>query len=472
MAKKGGLDLLEHLGNQQGLNGLDGLLGVDGNEGYPGTIGLRGAPGAPGSLGETGKSGPLGIRGHPGAIGVKGKTGPKGANGPLGPVGPNGIPGLRGEKGETGSVGTEGFLGEIGIPGPVGPLGPKGNPGLQGLKGQTGQKGNRGHLGAYGPSGQIGSPGLTGHLGKKGVKGVQGKRGPKGAEGKPGPPGQPGLPGRLRHKQIQSESGPNLPTEQRQKSRPGSRHRLKNSPDSPNLLKADEQKQSRLMSRRRSEDEQAEESSSLPLGTKDDPGTTCHELKLIHPHLEDERPGYFYMDPNQGCACDAVRVFCNFTAGGATCIDPQHSQIKMNLKPDMKSGMPVQWFTLQYNKHEFEYTTVDIVQLRFLRFHSHTSFQHITLRCAGNQSSPTSTAGLAKWIVKLQGDSGKIIDTRFIAASRKTCEVQMVVKVRGSTELHRGDMELLPLRDLGIELSRTPSSISEISVVLGPLCFL
>lgn len=135
--------------------------------------------------------------------------------------------------------------------------------------------------------------------------------------------GQPGLPGRLRHKQIQSESGPDLPTEQRHKSRTSSRHRLKNSQDSPNLLKTDGQKvaqallsyrccvewsfclsvslsvtvvsfvrrlltplqQSRLMSR--SADEQAEESSSFPLGTKDDPGTTCYELKLIHPHLED-----------------------------------------------------------------------------------------------------------------------------------------------------------------------------------------
>lgn len=42
----------------------------------------------------------------------------------------------------------------------------------------------------------------------------------------------------------------------------------------------------------------------------------------------------------------------------------------------------------------------------------------------------------------------------------------------GNTELHRGDMQLLPVRDLGIKMSATSLSVKGFTVVLGPLCFL
>ncbi|KAJ4942750.1 hypothetical protein JOQ06_005264 [Pogonophryne albipinna] len=152
------------------------------------------------------------------------------------------------------------------------------------------------------------------------MKGVEGGRGPKGVRGKPGPPG------------------------------------------------------SRLLSRRWSEEEEEEEdeedSFSWPQGTKEDPATSCYELGLIHPHLSD---GFFYMDPNQGCPHDSVRVFCNFTAGGATCIEPLPSQ--------------------------FEYSGLDVVQLRFLRLHSFSSSQLLTLRCSENSSSSAGDTSSADHLV-------------------------------------------------------------------------
>lgn len=33
-------------------------------------------------------------------------------------------------------------------------------------------------------------------------------------------------------------------------------------------------------------------------------------------------PGEYWVDPNQGCSRDSFKVYCNFTAGGETCIFP------------------------------------------------------------------------------------------------------------------------------------------------------
>lgn len=91
-----------------------------------------------------------------------------------------------------------------------------------------------------------------------------------------------------------------------------------------------------------------------PLGTPESPARVCSELRLCHPHLQDGElgdhppaqlwgqrsrpprlsetlclsvcpscPGEYWIDPNQGCSRDAFRVFCNFTAGGETCLFPE-----------------------------------------------------------------------------------------------------------------------------------------------------
>ncbi|KAG7230770.1 hypothetical protein INR49_019584, partial [Caranx melampygus] len=299
---------------------------------------------------------------------------------------------LQGLSGLDGLLGVEGNEGDPGKPGTPGI---SGNIGAAGFKGKTGPKGTRGPPGPIGPKG---IPGLRGEKGETGSLGTKGNPGLQGLKGRKGRKGQQGKHGQMR---------------------------------------------SRLVKRILSEGQDSEESFSWPLGTKDDPATTCHELGLMHPHLNN---GYFYMDPNQGCPCDAVKVFCNFTAGGTTCIDPLKSQ--------------------------FEYPGLDVVQLRFLRFQSHTSFQHLTVSCTGNHSSAAATTDSTNRSIRLLGDSGTEIGSHLMTVSQKGCEGELVVRVRGSTEQHRGDMELLPIRDLGVEVRELSSLSPETAVVLGPLCFL
>ncbi|XP_056306054.1 collagen alpha-1(XXIV) chain [Danio aesculapii] len=228
-------------------------------------------------------------------MGLPGDRGPAGVKGMEGATGDQGLKGEKGAKGEPGEVGDAGMLGLIGFPGPKGPDGDLGYTGVPGLKGPAGVLGFSGPVGPVGMIGPIGKPGV------RGPKGGRGEMGPQGPQGSPGPQGPPGSPGpsRLLRPAVEPllEPDADLQLEGFQNTEQQSAEILRTIQYLSGVIY----------------------SMKTPLGTRENPARFCRDLRDCK---HTSRDGLFWVDPNLGCTSDAIQVFCNFTAGGQTCIKP------------------------------------------------------------------------------------------------------------------------------------------------------
>ncbi|KAA0717047.1 Collagen alpha-1(XI) chain [Triplophysa tibetana] len=422
----------------QGPNGRPGPRGRDGQKAQKGEDGREGPPGKTGHAGKKGKKGKAGQRGHRGSRGEKGQQGEVGMIGPPGTSGSYGLPGIHGEKGEMGKKGFEGEKGEIGLHGPLGGDGLKG---FQGLNGEQGRQGAKGEQGDIGPKGHRGSPGLPG---MPGLNGFPGLPGPKGQRGLPGPAGPPGPPGSLSLTLTQLKD-------------------LAYQSDKPNyplirtLLESLQQDLRFFI--------------DPPDGTKEHPATTCLELMLSHPNFSS---GIYYIDPNQGSSADALLVYCNFSAGGQTCLPPLQPHMPMSSWLRVTSPDSFTWLSSKDGGFQFDYTGSSVVQMRFLRLNSRIAKQNITFSC-----QPNSHQGFNEREVKFLADSRK----QSFLGTLLDCEVGELKKLRivppgggldsGPQEsvfqFETEDLELLPIRD--VALFGHSDMTEKFQFTIGHVCF-
>lgn len=304
-------------------------------------------------------------------MGEPGLLGPSGLIGPPGPLGPPGLPGL---KGDAGPKGEKGHIGLIGLIGPPGEAGEKGDQGLPGVQGPPGLQGDPGLPGPVGSLGHPGPPGVVGPLGQKGSKGSPGSVGPRGDPGPAGPPGPPGSPAEVHGLRRRRSVADTLE---------GGLEEVMASLDSLSLELQQLQR---------------------PLGTAESPGLTCHELHRHHPHLPD---GEYWIDPNQGCARDAFKVFCNFTAGGETCLYPDKKFETVKLA-SWSREKPGGWYSTFRRGKKFSYVDADgspvnVVQLTFLKLLSATAHQRFTYTCQNSAAWLDEAAGDHRRSVRFQG---------------------------------------------------------------------
>ncbi|KAK3566548.1 hypothetical protein QTP86_034840, partial [Hemibagrus guttatus] len=162
---------------------------------------------------------------------------------------------------------------------------------------------------------------------------------------------------------------------------------------------------------------------------------------------------FYYIDPNNGSPFDALQVFCNFTAGGLTCISPVQSkfvgrQRVMTGNASRRSGEVQSDLRLEYQQ-------LDVVQLRFLRLHSDSVTQNISVSCS-------SARHLTAPDLHFVGDSGSEVRFSSTVESRNSCEVEIRFSGKGEK------MNLLPVRDLGLSTGGKQQELS-FRAEIGPL---
>uniref|UniRef100_A0A8C1YYL3 Collagen, type XI, alpha 2 n=1 Tax=Cyprinus carpio TaxID=7962 RepID=A0A8C1YYL3_CYPCA len=448
-----------------GTRGPEGRQGEKGSKGDSGALGPPGKTGPVGPQGQPGKPGTEGLRGLPGTVGEQGSPGAAGQKGPPGPMGPPGLAGLRGDPGAKGEKGHPGMLGLIGPPGEQGEKGDRGMPGPQGSSGSKGETGMPGGTGPLGPAGPAGMPvsklsltfsGAVYHTVCCGecVLGI--------LHGPPGDVIQP-LPIQIPKKSKRSVDGSKMLSESDAEAADGTgaefltrNEGMEEIFGSLNSLRQDI------------------ESMRFPLGTQESPARTCQDLHLSQPDLKD---GEYWIDPNQGCARDSFKVYCNFTAGGETCLYPSKAveNVKMNTWPEEKPGS---WFSQFAKGSKFSYVDwsgepVGIVQLGFLRLLSVQARQNLTYHCQRSVAWADLTSGSRyQRALHFQGANDEELSyetSPYIKALVDGCSYRKGLD-RTVLEVNTPQVEQLPLLD--IRVSDFGEDNQKFGFEVGPVCFL
>ncbi|KAJ8264578.1 hypothetical protein GJAV_G00150910 [Gymnothorax javanicus] len=355
--------------------------------------------------------------------------------------------------------GHRGFSGLQGLPGPPG------SHGERGVAGPAGAPGPRGPAGPAGAIGKDGMNGLPGPIGPPGPRGRAGEMGPAGAPGLPGPPGAPGAPG------GGFDFGFIAQPAQEKAPDPLRSYRA----DDPSVLR---DRDSAVDSTLKTLSQRIENIRS-PEGTQKNPARACRDLRMCHPEW---KSGEYWIDPNQGSALDAIKVYCNMETG-QTCVTPSQPEIpKKNWYTNKNKEKKHVWFSesmtegfqFQYGSEGSDPEDVNI-QLTFLRLMANEATQNITYHCKNSIAYMDQQTGNLKKALLLQGSND--IEIRAEGNSRFTYSVsedgctshtgawgKTVIEYKTSKTSRLPIIDIAPM-DVG-------ASNQEFGIEVGPVCFL
>lgn len=216
-----------------------------------------------------------------------------------------------------------------------------------------------------------------------------------------------------------------------------------------------------------------------PEGTRKNPARTCRDLRMCH---GDWKSGEYWIDPNQGCNLDAIKVYCNMETG-ETCVYPTQPNVTpKNWYTSKNKEKKHVWFgETMSDGFQFEYGSqgsnpADVaIQLTFLRLMSTEATQNITYHCKNSVAYMDQQTGNLKKALLLQGSNE--IEIRPEGNSRFTygvtedgCTSHTGSWGKTIIEYKTSKTSRLPIIDVAPMDIGAPDQ--EFGLEIGPVCFL
>ncbi|KAG7270504.1 hypothetical protein CRUP_005053 [Coryphaenoides rupestris] len=211
----------------------------------------------------------------------------------------------------------------------------------------------------------------------------------------------------------------------------------------------------------------------FPMGTQDNPARTCNDLHLSQPDFPD---GEYWIDPNQGCIGDAINVFCNFTAGGETCIFPDKKSSGVRISNWPKES-PGSWFSefkrgKILNYVDMSENTITTVQMTFLKLLSSSARQNFTYICHQSVAWYDAKADDYSKALRFLGSNDEELsydNNPFIKPLSDGCSLKQGYS-RSVLEISTPRIDQVPIID--VMLNDFGESNQRFGFEVGPVCFL
>lgn len=293
----------------------------------------------------------------------------------------------------------------------------------------------------------MGIKGQEGYHGPEGSRGRKGRKGNQGPQGRPGPPGPTVLASSIRQ-----------PDDTRQtKARFNYYQSILGDPEKEGVPI-----QKQLL-------DLAGQTSQIrkPLGAKDNPARTCRDLYACQPYLDN---GYYWIDPNLGCPVDAINVYCDFTGGGKSCIQPSPDKVPRRTWSRGKPNARILFskvatnFSIQY--------PISKVQFNFLRLLSTDASQRVSYNCKSSTAWYNTRDQTFKYGVRFQGWSGKRFKYKGKLSPqvlRDGCKFDDDVWRKTDFLLKTTNLEALPIIDFNFFYRGLRQE--QFGLDIGPVCF-